>query len=168
MKIYTRKGDQGQTQLPNGKPLSKSDPIFDALGELDLLNAHLGLCASFNPPFLDQIQKVQNELFSLGANLANPDQPPLPESAIQRLEGEIDQMQSQLPPLKNFILPGGTPLASQLHVARAVCRSAERKIAHLPQNPPVSTYLNRLADWLFVLARYANHLELQNEPLWSH
>jgi cob(I)alamin adenosyltransferase len=167
MKIYTRQGDQGQSRLPNGKPMSKSDPIFEALGELDLLSAHLGLAGALKPSFLDKLLKVQGELLVLGAHLGDSRQPSISETAATRLESEIDEMETQLPPLKNFILPGGCELAARLHVARGVCRSAERKLAALPPDNTTSAYLNRLSDWLFVAARFANHLASELEQRWT-
>ena len=171
MKIYTRTGDDGTTGLIGGSRTPKSDPRLDCCGTLDELNAALGWTAVAAqrdcdvPPTLHQIQ---NELFTIGSHLATPDPaaasaarlPPLDETMISRLEMQIDAAESTLPPLRQFILPGGTELAARLHLARTVCRRAERLIVAFSHDRPVSTiiltYLNRLSDWLFVHARRAN------------
>lgn len=170
MKIYTRTGDQGETGLIGGKRLRKDDPRIDCYGTVDELNALLGLCAAVlegDDPLLEPIRQVQNDLFVLGSNLAapdpakNPSLPQLSSELIVRLEAQIDAWQQALPPLKQFILPGGAESGARLHVARTVCRRAERLLTALSAHQPVPslalTYLNRLSDWLFVIARTANH-----------
>jgi cob(I)alamin adenosyltransferase len=168
MKIYTKTGDDGTTGLIGGSRVRKSDSRIECYGTVDELNAVVGLAAVHAAePLLSQLRAVQAELFVIGAQLAVPDEgarnislPNLAESSIARLEGEIDLAEATLAPLRNFILPGGTELAARLHQARTVCRRAERLIvASEPQvasRALIVTYLNRLSDWLFVLARVAN------------
>ncbi len=170
-KIYTRAGDKGETRLATGEPVAKWHPRVTAYGSVDELNAALGVAAlEAQAGLLAGIRRIQNDLFDLGADLATPDRgrvlewTPLrvTESQVTRLEQEIDAMNADLAPLDSFILPGGSPLAAQLHVARTLCRRAEREIAGLTQHPdePVSAealaFINRLSDWLFVAGRVAN------------
>ena len=173
VKIYTKTGDDGTTGLIGGDRVRKCDPRIDCYGTVDELNATLGIAiVSLTHPasraLHARLVTVQNELFVLGSHLAVPDAtpvpaylPPLEESMVGRLEMEIDEAEQALPPLKTFILPGGTEPAARLHLARTVCRRAERLLVdfshdrHVP--PVVLTYLNRLSDWLFVMARLANH-----------
>jgi cob(I)alamin adenosyltransferase len=171
-RIYTRTGDGGATRLATGKPVSKADPRVEAYGAVDETNACLGLARlhTVGDAELDAIlARVQNELFDLGADLstpAKPDEAPgamlrIIESQVERLEREIDELNDQLPPLTSFILPGGTPAAAALHLARTVCRRAEREAVRLVEageavSPPAMRYINRLSDLLFVAARYAN------------
>jgi len=176
VKIYTKTGDDGTTGLIGGNRVRKSDRRIECYGTIDELNAALGLAVvGLATETFDRsadLQKrlfvVQNELFVLGSHLAVPDAtpvpaylPPLEESMVGRLEMEIDEGESELPPLKNFILPGETEAGARLHVARTVCRRAERLLVDFAQDrdvpPVVLTYLNRLSDWLFVIARLANH-----------
>jgi cob(I)alamin adenosyltransferase len=171
MKIYTRTGDGGQTGLLNGKRVAKNHPRVAAYGDVDELNAVLGLTRSLisDPGIQNSLVEVQRDLLSLGAQLADPDsrnekrspKASLAESRVAELERQIDEWEAQITPLQNFILPGGSQAAACLHVARTVCRRAERQTIHLSQQetvPPLSlTYLNRLSDFLFVLARYVNH-----------
>ena len=174
MKIYTKTGDRGETGLLGPLRVSKSDPRIAAYGEVDELNAALGvvratLAASpkgSRAPKIDALlERVQSDLFVAGAMLAT--QPgvrlavkPLASAHVTRLERAIDAATAKLPPLASFILPGGTPLAAQLHLARTVCRRAERAIVALSKKeevtPVVIIYVNRLSDLLFVLARLAN------------
>jgi len=173
MKIYTRKGDDGTTSLLGPDRVSKSDPRLDCTGALDELNAALGLAISGvqgagTSPLQTQLRQIQDELFVLGSRLASVDAsaskyfPTLDKAAIARLEGEIDAADAQLPPLKNFILPGGAELASRLHLARGICRRAERLLVAFSKShsldPRTLPYINRLSDWLFTMARLANHL----------
>jgi len=179
MKIYTRTGDTGETGLIGGARVSKADARVDAYGEIDELNAMLGLVrASGLDADLDaMLGEIQRELFALGAQLADPtgrstsrvEKAALGDAAVRRLEGWIDQLEAGLPPLTAFILPGGGQAGATLHVARAVCRRGERRMVAL-QNPVVDPalvrYVNRLSDFLFVLARSANHRQQQPEHPW--
>lgn len=167
MKIYTRTGDAGETGLWGGLRVPKDALRVQAYGSVDETNAAVGVARATAAlsPVLDQIlELVQNDLFVVGADLATPGEaanvPRLGPEAAERLERAIDQLEAELEPLRQFILPGGTPAAAQLHLARTVCRRAERWCVTLthaePVNPHVLTYLNRLSDLLFVLARSAN------------
>jgi cob(I)alamin adenosyltransferase len=165
MKIYTKTGDDGTTGLIGGGRVRKSDPRLDAYGTIDELNALLGVAAAVADAELrEPLHRVMDELFVVGSHLAAPagkraGLPPLGESMSQRLEAEIDTAEAALPPLSQFILPGGCELAARLHVARTVCRRAERRLVDLPAEdvePALVAYVNRLSDWLFVQARIAN------------
>ncbi len=168
MKIYTKTGDEGKTSLFGGRRVSKAHARIEAYGLADHLNAQLGVVCLHVPPgdLLDRLQRVQAELFNLGADLATPLDVQndyivrLEAHGVEQLEREIDEMEESLSPLVTFILPGGTPAAAHLHVARTTCRQVERAVVALadmePINQQVATYLNRLSDWLFVLARIAN------------
>lgn len=169
-RIYTRTGDQGETGLGNGTRVAKDHPRVEAYGEVDELNACLGLLLAHCPqcPELNLLTTVQNDLFDVGADLCVP----VPErededkslrvtaAQAERLERAIDRLNEQLQPLHSFVLPGGTAAAAWLHLARTVCRRAERAVVTLahqePVNPHVVVYLNRLSDFLFVLGRVAN------------
>ena len=169
-RIYTRTGDAGQTRLATGAPVSKASARVEAYGAVDETNACLGLARLSTAGDLDAIlARIQNELFDLGADLATPAKPDEPEgsklrildSQVARLEGEIDALNAELPPLASFVLPGGAPAAAALHLARTVCRRAERETVRLmeagePVSGPALRYLNRLSDLLFVAARHAN------------
>ncbi len=170
MKIYTRTGDDGTTGLIGGDRVRKSDLRLECYGTLDELNAALGLAVVAGEAWLHALlEPVQNELFVIGSHMAAPENDPsaqkhlpaLDEAMIARLEMQIDQAETELPPLRNFILPGGTEVAARLHLARTICRRAERLIVNFswdrPVHPAIVTYLNRLSDWLFVQARVANH-----------
>jgi cob(I)alamin adenosyltransferase len=163
-KIYTRGGDQGETSLGDGSRASKLDPRVAAMGDVDELNSFLGLAGG--------LDRVQNELFDLGADLSVPfsgheDRLRVTQEAVNRLEREIDETNATLPDLKSFVLPGGSERAAQLFLARAVCRRAERAVlAVADTNPLAAVYLNRLSDLLFVLARAANAEGGVDEPLW--
>lgn len=173
MKIYTKTGDGGETGLFGGGRIPKDSLRVAAYGEVDELNAALGLARALEPQeFADALlQRIQRDLFTIGAELATPDPDKLHkalsrtsaaigESDIAALEDAIDGHQSRLEPLKNFILPGGAPKAAVLHLARTVCRRAERAVVALSRHeqisPAILRYLNRLSDLLFVLARAAN------------
>lgn len=183
MKIYTRGGDEGETGLFGGDRVSKTDPRVRAYGTVDELNAALGLALALDDgEALDRerVAEVQADLFAVGARLAaaRPERavergsiPRLPESRVEELEAWIDELQAELPPLDAFILPGGRPAGAQLHVARTVCRRAERTLTPLLEAQPelgevVFPYLNRLSDLLFVLARAANHRAGAAERTW--
>jgi cob(I)alamin adenosyltransferase len=171
-RIYTRTGDAGATRLATGAPVSKADLRVEAYGAVDETNACLGLARVHTAgagEFDAILARVQNELFDLGADLAQPakaDEAPgsilrILDGQVARLEGEIDALNADLPPLASFVLPGGTPAAAALHLARTVCRRAEREAVRLveagePVSGPALRYLNRLSDLLFVAARYAN------------
>jgi len=179
--IYTRGGDGGETGLFGGGRVQKDSARVDVYGAVDELNAVMGTArAAGLPPELDALAgRLQNELFELGADLATPLSSTartdlvirLPDTAPTALEREIDRFEVSLPPLTTFILPGGTPAAAALHVARTVCRRAERRAAPLARagelSPVVIPYLNRLSDLLFVLARAANHRAGTAEATWT-
>jgi cob(I)alamin adenosyltransferase len=163
-RIYTRGGDKGETSLGDGSRISKLDPRVAALGDVDELNSLLGLAGG--------LDRVQNELFDVGADLAvpyvgNEDRLRITQDAIERLEQEIDAANEALPELKSFVLPGGSERAARLFFARAVCRRAERTVLSVSDTSPLAAvYLNRLSDLLFVLARAANVEAGVDEPLW--
>jgi cob(I)alamin adenosyltransferase len=163
-RIYTRGGDKGGTSLGDGSRVSKLDPRVAALGDVDELNSLLGLAGG--------LDRVQNELFDVGADVAVPfagheDRLRITQAAIERLEEEIDAANATLPELKSFVLPGGSERAAQLFLARAVCRRAERTVLAVSDTSPLAAvYLNRLSDLLFVLARAANAEAGVDEPLW--
>jgi cob(I)alamin adenosyltransferase len=171
MKIYTRTGDDGTTGLIGGSRVRKSDRRIECYGTVDELNAALGLAAVVtDAELLERLRTVQADLFVIGSHLAAPEPsahaaklPLLDEAIVARLEMQIDSAETDLPPLRNFILPGGTEAAARLHLARAVCRRAERLLVDFAMDRPVPTvvltYLNRLSDWLFVQARWANRRE---------
>jgi cob(I)alamin adenosyltransferase len=170
MKIYTRTGDTGLTGLIGGDRVAKHDARLDAYGTVDELNAAVGLAAiPAGDAVRQKLASIQNELFVIGSHLAAPADsetatkhlPAIDPAAVARLETEIDAAEAALPPLKNFVLPGGTEPAARLHLARTVCRRAERLVTAFAQQEAVHAaivpYLNRLSDWLFVQARLANH-----------
>jgi len=179
MKIYTKKGDAGETGLFGGSRISKDDQRICAYGTVDELNSFLGLSVALidqpNHELRTILTRIQGELFQLGAELATPEGKKVPTKLIdtaevQLLESEIDRMESKLAPLKNFILPGGTSLSAHLHLARTVSRRAERELVtfnrSIPQRPVLLEYINRLSDHLFVCARYANHLKNAADIPW--
>ena len=168
VKIYTRTGDFGETGLLDGQRVSKTESRVDACGEVDEVNACLGLVlgSGVERDLADMVLQIQRELFSLGASLADPTsrasghaKVTLNDIDVRRLEGWIDRLEGELEPLRQFILPGGCPAAAASHLARAVCRRAERRIVGLGRDATASVvlaYVNRLSDLLFVLARVAN------------
>lgn len=177
MKLYTKAGDAGETALFGGRRVSKADARVEAYGSVDELNSVLGLVAAlgFSRPLLEV---VQSQLFTIGAELASDPQksnqahiPMLGTEAILALESEIDWSEEQLAPLKNFVLPGGCEVAARLHVARTVCRRAERRIVALAAidsvRPEVVRFLNRLSDLLFSWARWSNHCENIPDVPWQ-
>lgn len=179
MKLYTRTGDSGETALFDGTRVSKSDPRVDAYGHVDELNATLGAAraAGMDPALDAQLGHLQRDLFALGSRLADPacriagrvTKAAITDDDIARLEGWIDAADAEVAPLRRFILPGGSPAAAALHVARTVCRRAERQVVALGPDavePVLVIYLNRLSDLLFVLARLANHRAGIAEPEW--
>jgi cob(I)alamin adenosyltransferase len=163
-RIYTRGGDRGETSLGDGSRVSKLDPRVAAMGDVDELNSLAGWAGG--------LDRVQNELFDLGADLSVPfaagdGRLRITDEAVGRLEQEIDEANETLPDLKSFVLPGGSERAARLFLARAVCRRAERAVLAVPDtNPLAAVYLNRLSDLLFVLARGANAEAGVDEPLW--
>jgi cob(I)alamin adenosyltransferase len=166
MKIYTKTGDDGETGLWGGLRVAKDDLRVQAYGTVDECNAALGLAQASNMPaeLSAIVNQVQNQLFVVGADLATPGEaasiPRVGEAEVAFLEQHIDRLEASLEPLKQFILPGGTPAAAHLHLARTVCRRAERLVVGLAReesvNQQVGIYLNRLSDFLFVAARAAN------------
>lgn len=181
-KIYTRKGDAGKTSLVNGEKISKADLRLDCYGSVDELNSVIGvLVSSLRGHSLDHTEKfllkIQNQLFNLGSQLACSDAemakslPQITSDDVTALETEMDDMSKPLPPLHEFILPGGHMLASQAHMARTVCRRVERLCARLAENEDVPAqglpYLNRLNDYFFVLARFFNHTLGHQEITWK-
>jgi len=177
-KIYTRTGDDGTTALGNGERRKKYDLRVAAYGTVDEANAVIGLARVAGPaPQLDHmLARIQNDLFDLGADLATPEGADLPyqplrivEAQVDRLEREIDELNGPLAPLKSFVLPGGTPVAAQLHLARTVSRRAERLVVELAEREPVGEpalrYMNRLSDFLFVAGRVANE-DGAGDVLW--
>lgn len=181
MKIYTRTGDEGETGLFGGPRVKKDSARIEAYGTVDELNAFLGLARTEAiPPAIDHLlAQVQADLFSVGAELATPEPkkltlPLVGDEEVTQLELAIDALEEPLEPLRNFILPGGTKAAAALHVARGVCRRAERHVVHLASvenieiSPWIIRYLNRLSDYLFVAARYANHASGVADVPWQH
>jgi len=182
-KIYTRGGDDGTTALGNDQRRKKYDPRISAYGTIDELNSVLGVVRlhTAGDAALDvMLARIQNDLFDLGADLASPDKGKGPggerlsivEKQVERLEGEIDQLNEHLAPLRSFVLPGGTPAAAYLHLARTVCRRAERAIVELSDlpgesvSPALIKYVNRLSDFLFVASRHVNDGGAQ-DVLWK-
>jgi cob(I)alamin adenosyltransferase len=176
--ITTRTGDEGQSGLANGSRFSKSHPRFHALGTVDELNAHLGLLRSsvcesegYESIYATFLGDLQHHLFLVGSELALPERAFIEEHHVHWLEEWIAHFQHFLEPLKEFILPGGASCSSQAHLARTVCRRAERDLIQLheqaPQRPPLRCYINRLSDALFVLARFLNQQTLQSDSLWD-
>jgi len=170
-RIYTRGGDGGETSLGDGSRTSKLDPLVRAYGEVDEVNSVVGWVQVVAGDA--RLARIQNELFDLGADLSVPYEEGdgrlrIDQAAIDRLEADCDEVNGSLPELRSFVLPGGTEAAARLHVARAVCRRAERELLaaerERPVNPLAVVYLNRLSDLLFVLARAAN--AGGDEPLW--
>lgn len=181
MKIYTKTGDAGHTGLFGGGRVDKDHPRVEAYGDVDELNAFIGLARSIEMmPRIDEVLvPIQRDLFSIGALLATPDHDKMREQLqkaridderIAELERAIDDCERELEPLRSFIVPGGTPKSSALHVARTACRRAERRVVALNREvglPEVAIiYLNRLSDLLFMLARVANHRAGAGEVTW--
>lgn len=169
--IYTRTGDNGTTHLIGPTRVSKASPRVEAYGTVDELNAWIGWVIAQDPesPWVGRLKTVQSDLFVIGSYLAldpslteiPPNFPPLPESRVGEMESWIDEWLNVCPPMRSFILPGGHPVSATLHIARTVCRRAERLITRLHEQetipPAILKYLNRLSDVLFALARYVNH-----------
>lgn len=186
-KIYTRTGDNGTTGMANGSRVSKADLRFDAMGKIDLLNSQIGLLRGYlsqdnhtqnsqNQPnhsqFDAKLSRLQHQLFNLGGELAMPEYRGILAEYATELENQIDEWNTHLPPLKDFILPAGTIVTSQVHIARCYCRDAERLLVALNSRDdnvsPISLqFINRLSDWLFVLARVVARLDDGQEVLWD-
>lgn len=179
MKIYTKTGDLGETSLLGGTRISKSELQIESYGTVDELNSYIGLIRDqlWKQPILNELIEIQDRLFSIGSHLANDQKkskiklPEIKESDITRLEVEIDKMNECLPPMKAFVLPGGHTTVSYTHIARCVCRRAERQVVRLSQNwevdPIMVKYLNRLSDYLFVLGRKLSKDLGANEIEWE-
>jgi cob(I)alamin adenosyltransferase len=175
-RIYTRAGDAGETSLGDGSRVSKLDCRIASFGTVDELNSLIGVGLAGDVPdsFRPVLARVQNELFDVGADLSVPwgiaDRLRITQPRIDELERDCDRFNAELPELRSFILPGGTETAARLHVARTVCRRAEREVIaaakEVELNPLVLVYLNRLSDLLFILARAANADAGRDEPLW--
>ena len=175
-KIYTRAGDQGETSLGDGSRVSKLDCRIASFGTVDELNSLIGVALADEVPdaFRPVLARVQNELFDVGADLSVPwgiaDRLRIGQPSVDELERDCDRFNAELPELRSFILPGGTETSARLHVARTVCRRAEREVIAAAEevelNPLVLVYLNRLSDLLFILARAANADAGRDEPLW--
>jgi cob(I)alamin adenosyltransferase len=181
MKIYTKTGDQGETSLFGGGRVRKDHPRTAAYGDVDELNSAIGLARATAPAelFDDLLQAIQRDLFAVGGRLATPrpekvakkmEKAVLPPERAAALELVMDDAEAELPPLQAFVLPGGTPKAAVLHLARTICRRAERSVVHLAGEdevpPEILIYLNRLSDLLFTLARLANHRAGSPDITW--
>ena len=180
MKIYTKQGDKGLTSLLGNKRVSKTDVQIEAYGSIDELNACIGLIrSSAISDRVKSIETIQNVLFRIGSLLASTEKakadfnlPDVQVEDIKLLESEIDFMTGEMPELKSFVLPGSGPINAHCHLARTVCRRAERRVIELFQsdesqsNPQIVTFLNRLSDYLFTLARYATHTNQETEIKW--
>ena len=179
MKIYTKTGDAGETSLFDNTRVSKADQRVDAYGEVDELNACLGAVRAASPgeDLANAIEAIQQDLFALGSRLADPSarvaarvtKAAITPQAVERLEQLIDRLEAELPPLRRFILPGGSIAGAMLHVSRTVCRRAERRVIALGNgavDPILIVYLNRLSDLLFVMARAVNHRAGMPEVEW--
>lgn len=182
--IYTKKGDAGETSLVDGARVGKDHDLVELYGEVDELNSYVGVSIASLPTKLESEKEVllwiQHRLFDLGSNLACAPEKratyklaQITEIEVSKLESEMDRLDSELSPLKNFVLPGGSLSAAQLHVCRTVCRRAERSAVHLLKGdatiiaPEYLRFLNRLSDYFFVLSRYVNKMEKSEEVLWN-
>jgi cob(I)alamin adenosyltransferase len=179
VKIYTKSGDAGETSLFDNSRVSKADVRVDAYGEVDELNASLGVAGAggLDPDMADALAAIQKDLFAIGARLADPasriadrvTKAAVTDERVRFLEDTIDRLEAEVPPLRRFILPGGSPAGAQLHLARTVCRRAERRVVSLGPGSVeanVIVYLNRLSDLLFVMARAVNHRAGASETEW--
>lgn len=185
MKIYTKTGDKGETSLFTGQRVPKNDPFIEALGSVDECNSSIGAALAFLPEnsqmisIREQLETIQHALFDVGAALATPrtravqtklEKTRFDQEEVETIESWIDEMELKLPKLHAFILPGGHPCGALLHVARSICRRAERRVLPLHRNADVSDsvviYLNRLSDYLFCLSRYVNYISKSPETQW--
>jgi cob(I)alamin adenosyltransferase len=174
-KIYTRTGDDGSTGLGDGQRVPKDSPRVDAYGAVDELNSAIGLILAadeLRPEIADCLTRIQNQLFDLGGELCIPETKVMTGDSVRGIEATLDELNADLPPLKDFILPGGTREAAACHLARTICRRAERRTWQLARTETVNEnslkYLNRLSDLLFVMARVLNRQAGRDEPLWGH
>ncbi len=173
-KVYTRTGDDGTTGLTGEARVTKDSDRIEAIGAVDELNCAVGITlAAGLPPDIDRcLTRIQHQLFSLGGELSMPEQTIITAADIDWLERELDKLNAELPPLQDFILPGGSPGAAHCHHARAMCRRAERRLVRLARDESVNRdavrYLNRLSDLLFVIARSLIRAEGGSERLWQH
>lgn len=172
-RVYTRTGDDGTTGMADGSRVAKDSPVMQAIGDVDELNCCIGMLRAENlPDFLDgNLQQIQHELFSLGGELAMPEYQVINAQSVQRLEAQMDQWNKQLAPLKEFILPVGNRMMTVCHLARAVCRRTERSLVTLSAGRSIRTevmqYINRLSDYLFVVARMLGKDAGFNEMFWE-
>lgn len=172
--IYTRTGDDGTTGLGDGSRVDKDDRRIEAIGMVDELNCALGMLLAHDLPdeIREPLTNVQHVLFDIGGELCLPDRTVIKQAQVDMLEDLLDRLNSDLPALKEFILPGGSPAAAACHLARAVCRRAERRACNLAKRSPVNAttlqYLNRLSDLLFVVARHLNKAAGVPDILWEH
>ena len=185
-KVYTKTGDKGQTSLVSGTRVSKGSHRLHIYGEVDELNSSLGVCFSQMKFYnvvtdeLDFIQNIQSRLFDLGSNLAceyekakKYNLPQIDSSFVVEIEEKIDELDAMLVPLKNFILPGGHPIAASFHITRTICRRIERNLVDFDENNPgeipqnAMIFINRLSDYLFVMARYINFVTKEDEVIWN-
>ncbi|MFK8017698.1 MAG: cob(I)yrinic acid a,c-diamide adenosyltransferase [Gammaproteobacteria bacterium] len=173
-KIYTRTGDDGTTGLGDGSRIDKDSHRVEAFGTVDELNCVIGMilaAGSLDAATKESLCEIQHDLFDLGGELCVPGQCVIDQAFVGRLERELDELNDSLPPLKEFILPGGGPASAACHLARTVCRRAERRLwslaRHEAVNPATPHYLNRLSDYLFVLARVLARQESGSEVLWN-
>jgi cob(I)alamin adenosyltransferase len=179
-RIYTKTGDEGMTGLGGGRRVPKDSPRVGAYGTVDELNSAIGvaLALGLSERLASELAAIQNELFDLGSDLCWPEDderrqriPTVQPKHVRRLERLIDELNEVVGPLTNFLLPGGSPGAAQLHLARTICRRAERETITLSHKEPIGElvlpYLNRLSDALFVMARFENHERGVTEPLWE-
>jgi cob(I)alamin adenosyltransferase len=179
-RIYTKTGDEGMTGLGGGRRVPKDSPRVRAYGTVDELNSAIGvaLALGLTERLTTELGRIQNELFDLGSDLCWPEDderrsriPTVQPRHVEQLEAAIDALNDEVGPLTNFLLPGGSPGAAQLHLARTICRRAERETITLQRDEPIGAlvlpYLNRLSDALFVMARYENHARGIPEPLWQ-
>ncbi|HUD44438.1 MAG TPA: cob(I)yrinic acid a,c-diamide adenosyltransferase [Patescibacteria group bacterium] len=180
-KIYTRTGDKGLTSLRGGIRVLKTDERVEAYGMVDEFDSTIGVAIAQikeqrtinnKQKVVNELIEIQHDLLLIGSTLANPENPQLPElkKRVEAFEKYIDEMTEELPELHNFILPGGGLAGAELHLARTICRRAERRVVGLAQNQEIDDniriYLNRLSDLLFTMARFVNHLEKQTETIW--
>ncbi len=177
VKIYTKTGDDGTTGLIGGKRVKKTNSRIIAYGAVDEINSAIGivLSSTLDPDINELLTKIQNDLFIVGSDLANPDlensSNRVTDKMVEYLEGQIDRLEGELTPITYFILPGGSPLAAQIHFARAVCRRAEINIVEISENEQINrscqTYINRLSDLLFVIARTINNRKKIKDVAWK-
>jgi cob(I)alamin adenosyltransferase len=173
-KIYTRTGDNGETGLGDGSRVSKDEFRIEAIGTIDELNSLIGVLLSGDIPdeVRTELTEVQHQLFDVGGELSIPGHIIIQGTAVEQLERQLDALNADLPMLKEFILPGGCPAAAYCHLARSVCRRAERRLVTLANsesiNPAAVQYINRLSDYLFVLARHLNQSAQVPDVLWQH